>query len=921
MNDEGSLDALAAAIADGDEVNWNAVLSEQPDPIVSAVVGNLRVLATIAVEHRNATEEPIAPRFTESTWNQLRIIGRIGGGAFGEVYRAWDSQLEREVALKLVPVGGSTSRSGGLGEARLLARVRHPNVVTVHGAAIAEGFAGLWMELIEGRTLRKIVEDDGPFGAHETVIAGLAICRALGAVHGAGLLHGDVKAQNVMRERGGRIVLMDLGAARMRGSEPDDVPVAATPLYVAPEVLAGGPPDVRSDVYSLGVVLFFLLTSRFPHAGEDAAGILESQARGDGHALRQLRTDLPDALVSVVERCVALAPEARFEHAAAVEQALAHCLSPQVPRETPPWWTRRPVRIAAAILLVVAGGLSIAWRVNGWGAGTRRQPLRVHSVIALSPAVANTYGPWLALSARGDWIAYRAADAFLYVRRADRLDGIRVPRSFNGQYPFFSPDEQWLGFFATGMLRKYSLVDGTVVPLAEAPNPRGGTWTHDNWLIYTPEVHAGLWRVSAAGGKPEQITSLLPDQASHRWPAALPDGKIAVTLWPSHGDVLGASVAIVDPARDQWWTIDKGTRPQYTHDGILTYGREGEILATHWDPSRPESTKRGVALQNTVLTDEQTGYVEYGISDVSLVYVRGSSNAEQRRLVWVDQRGVAEPTRIPARSIERPRLAPDGRQVAFVVRERRTDVYHYDLDRNVLTQVTAGAAAEYEAPVWSPDGAQLVYSRWTYGSPRAIVVQRPDHSAPAATIATTETHDHVSAWSTDGLLMTTVFNDRGLGDINVLAAAPGAKPRTFLATEANERDGQPSPDQAWVLYTSDESGVDQVYVRERHGGRRIQISSDGGSEPIWQSDGRAIFYRSASALMKVQWPLVGSASQPKPLFRDVYVRSTRREVNYAVTRDGSRFLMVECLPPPDRPVSLVIGWPSDLESRLARASH
>ena len=921
MKDDSSLDAIAAAIADGVTLDWDALAAQHGDPPVAAVVRNLRVLSTIAVEHRQTVAGGATRRFEGTTWAHLRLIDRVGSGAFGDVYRAWDPQLEREVALKLVALDPSSPvRDSGFGEARLLARVRHPHVVTVHGAATIDGFAGLWMEFVDGRTLRQVVEDDGPFGAHETIITGLAICRALGAIHAAGLLHGDVKAQNVMRERGGRIVLMDLGAGRLLTSGPGARPLAATPLYVAPEVLAGERADVRSDVYSLGVVLFFLLTARFPHRGDSAGAILESHARGEGDALRQLRTDLPDALVSVVERCLALDRGARYEHAAAVERALASCLTAQVAHDTRPvgWRPSRVLATAAALLML---GGAAAWGLIASRPAAGLPPaVRLRSAIALSPPISNIYASWLALSPRGRWIAYRGHDAHLYVRRADRFEAAKIPRSYNGMHPFFSPGEQWVAFFASGQLRKYSLVDGTITVLTDAPNARGGTWTDSGWIVYTPTLHAGLWRVRESGGEPEAITFLRPGEASHRWPQALPGERVALTTWPSHGDILDATIAIVDPARGQWWRIGKGTHPQYSLAGILTYAREGEVIAAQYDPGRPNPVGPAVLLQRDVLTDEQTGYVAYALSEANLLFVQGGSNSEQRRLIWVDQNGAREAVGVPARSIERPRISPTGRQVAFVVRERRTDVYQYDLDRNVLTLLTTNAAAEHEAPVWSPDGSRLAYSMWSFGAPRSIVAHRPDETGRVDVLATASTHDHVTAWTERDGLMMTAYNERGFGDIVLLEPRPGGERQPFLATGANERDGQPSPDGTWVLYTSDESGTDEVYVRERHGSRQIQISSGGGTEPTWQPDGRAIFYRSAEAMMKVRWPLLGSASEPRPLFRDSYVRSTRRELNYAVSPDGTRFLMVEAPPPPDRPVHLVMGWPDELEPRLAKAA-
>lgn len=918
MSEGGRLDALAAAVADGSAIDWDAVTAGA-DPSVRAVVQNLRLLSTIAGEHRQVQSDGAPSRFAGASWAHLRIIGHIGSGAFGDVFRAWDSQLEREVALKLVPAESPTAlRTGALGEARLLARIRHPDVVTVYGAATQDGYAGLWMELIEGRTLRQMVEADGPFGPHETVTTGLALCRALGAIHAAGLVHGDVKAQNVIRERGGRIVLMDLGAARLLAPvDPEPRAVAATPLYVAPEVLAGGRPDVRSDVYSLGVVLFYLLTGGFTHRDPDAPEAAATQTTDNDHALRQHRNDLPDALVSVVERCLAADPHARFEQAAAVERALAGCLTAQVT----PAHARSPVRrwhaLAGALLLIVLGGLA-GWRLTA-GSPATSPVVRLHSMVNLSPPAAKNLGPWVAMSRTGRWIAYRGNDGHLYVRPADGLTSAQVPRSQNGEYPFFSPDENRLGYFADGTLRTHSLADGTNAAVTAVPNTRGATWTADDWIVYTPAMHSALWRVRPSGGPPEQLTTLQPGQTSHRWPAALPDGRIALTVWPSYGDIRAAKIVITDPASGESWTVDHGTRPQYAAAGVLTYAREGEVLATRYDPRRPHATGPGVLLQTGVLTDEQTGYVDYGISNVSLLYIQGGSTSERRRLVWVDETGAAEPLPIPIRAIERPRIAPDGRQIAFVCRERQTDLYHYDLERSVLTRLTSDASAEHEAPVWSPDSTRLAFSRWTFGALRAIVIRTPDTTRHAEVIATSPTHDHVSAWTEQEGLLVTAFNEIGLGDIHRLEARADGRREPVLVTKANERDAQLSPDSHWMLFTSDDSGTDEVYVRERLGSRRIQVSSAGGFEPTWAPDGRAIFYRTLDSMMKVRWPLLGSASEPRALFKDPYARSARRELNYAVMPDGSRFLMVETLTPPDRPLHLFVGWHDDLAPRLTRA--
>jgi serine/threonine protein kinase len=917
VNEGPDLDSLAAAVADGEPVDWEAVEAQHPDPATRSIVRNLRRLSSIALGHRDGITSGGGPRYEADSWGHLRILDHVGSGAFGDVYRAWDPQLEREVALKLVPVGAASSaRDSGLAEARLLARIRHPHVVTVHGAALIGRVAGLWMEFIEGRTLRHIVEAEGSFGTHETVITGVVLCRALGAVHRAGLLHGDIKAQNVMRERGGRIVLMDLGAGRLLSRRGEiEARVAGTPLYVAPEILAGRRPDVRSDLYSLGVVLFFLLTGQFPHRGNDAADILASQARGDSNTLRQLRNDLPDTLVSIVERCLATRPEARFENAAAVERALASCLGAQLSRDrTPRGWRPSRVMMTAAALVLLAGAAGWSLKSQRDGASDPTTPVR--SVMDLSPELSSQFAS-LALSPRGTWVAYRASDHWLYVRRSDDMVAIKIPRSEGGIQPFFSPDERAIGFFAGETLKTFSLADGTVAALTTVSNPRGATWTSDGHIVYSPTAYSGLWQIPASGGTAQPLTTLRAGEASHRWPAALPGGAIVATVWPSHDDVREASIVRFGPAQERLQLVAKGTYPQYASAGVLTYADDGEVFAMRYDPERPERVRRGVSLQAKVLTDELTGFVHYGVSDLALLYVAGGTTTEPRRLVWVDRTGAAEYAQIPPRNIERPRIAPDGRQLVFVVRERRTDLYHFDLARGVLTRLTLGTAAEHESPVWSPDSVNLAYSTWTHGTLRSIVRRPAEGTGQPRAIATTATHDHVSGWSPEHGLVITSFNEQGRGDIALMSAGTPGTRTTFLATPSNERDGQLSPDGNWMVYTSDESGHDEVYVRHRTGARRVQVSSDGGSEPTWRGDGRAIFYRSRSALMQAMWDSAGNSNEPRPLFVDQYARTGRREINYAVMPDGSRFLMVESNPRPARPLRMLVHWTGTLEPRLA----
>ena len=356
--------ALAASISDGTPVNWERAESGAATDEERVLVGELRLLAGVAGVCRAG--EP-APLEVPCRWGPLQVLERVGVGGFGEVYRAWDDRLRREVALKLLrrkEPGAGEIDSTLLEEGRLLAQVRHPNVVTVHGADLVDGRAGLWMELVRGRTLARLVREQGSMDARDAALVGLDLSRALAAIHGAGLVHGDVKAQNVMREEGGRVLLMDPG-----------VGAAGTPLYMAPELLEGGPPSRRSDIYALGVLLYHLVTKAFPVEGRTPRELREAHRRG-GVAVGDARPGLPVAFADVVERALSPDPDRRYESASAMEAALNAALQPQRTRAGGP----RPLLLATLIVALVSAG--VVWLGPAWLPG----PPRPTPAPALTPA-------------------------------------------------------------------------------------------------------------------------------------------------------------------------------------------------------------------------------------------------------------------------------------------------------------------------------------------------------------------------------------------------------------------------------------------------------------------------------------------------------------------------------------------------------
>ncbi len=367
---------LAACVSDGAAVDWDTAESGTDDPDERELIRDMKAVARIAEVSRGVPGEAASPTGL-GTWGHLRLLERVGVGAFGEVFRAWDTKLDREVALKLLyPEETSepavpAQESRALREGRHLARVRHPNVITVYGAEQIAGRVGIWTEFIRGRTAESLLREQGPFGAREAGIVGLDICRALAAVHAAGLVHRDVKADNVLREEGGRILLADFGAGKEMAPAAGDVedrPVSGTPLYMAPEIFSGAEATVRSDTYALGVLLYHLVTGTYPVRGATVKALRETHARREAQSLRDARPDLPAAFVQVVERALAPDPEERFPSAGQMERALAAAIDvagQDGARGGParePWTAWRRLRaLAAAAAMVIPAGIALAW--------------------------------------------------------------------------------------------------------------------------------------------------------------------------------------------------------------------------------------------------------------------------------------------------------------------------------------------------------------------------------------------------------------------------------------------------------------------------------------------------------------------------------------------------------------------------------
>ncbi len=737
-SDERRIEGVADAIVADEPVDWALVESAAP-PSERPLLAELKVLAEIARVHRRTPltgapgprESADAVETNVGVWGTLRLLEQVGEGSFGEVYRAWDARLEREVALKLLRREDAESAevaSAVIEEGRLLARVRHPNVVTVYGADRVDGRVGVWMELIRGRTLEKVLHEQGPYGVQEATVIGVDMCRALSAVHRAGLLHRDVKAQNIMREEGGRFVLMDFGAGFAAAAGRGAHQLAGTPLYMAPEVLAGALATPRADVYSLGVLLYHLVTGGFPVAGASFGAICERHERGERTLLRDARPELPENFVRTVETALARSPEARFESAGAMEVALRDASVGHLPeRASARLGGRSWPRAVAGFLVVLALGAFVgAFLLGRRTAPQETTPVpRLHR---LTDRVGLEESP--ALSPDGKSVAFTAhvgGRSQLFVQLVAGGPPLQLTRDpVDHQFPRWSPDSSAIVYYAPpaaeqlqGTLWEISALGGVqrrlgaavggadlarddrsvvffrlappAIELVALPRdgeatrvlarlPARGYYLHPRcspdgqWIAYQSGdgVRWDLYVVRAAGGAPRRLTH---DQTLLDGLAWLPDGSglIVSSSRASTTPYLPTfglwEVRLADGRLRELWTGDSSwVHPDVDASGSVVASRirlQLDLWRFPVDASPAENVRRGARITR------QTGSVltpSPSPGDAELVFL---SDTGGHTNLWVIRTETGELRQItyerdPAVAVGVPLWAPDGGSIAFV---------------------------------------------------------------------------------------------------------------------------------------------------------------------------------------------------------------------------------------------------------------
>ena len=891
-----------------------------------------------------------------TTLGPYSVIAQIGAGGMGEVYRARDTKLDRDVALKVLPEA-FTADPDRLArferEAKVLASLNHPNIGHIYGLEEAEGTKALVLELVEGPTLADRIKD-GPIPIDEALPIAKQIAEALEAAHEQGIIHRDLKPANVKVKEDGTVKVLDFGLAKAfqpeasgaSASESPTIPLTAaatqmgmvigTAAYMAPEQASGKPVDKRADVWAFGVVLYEMLTGARPFVGDDMSKTLAHVIAIDPD-WGALPKSVPPVLGTFLRGCLAKNPKQRVHDVAdvrlamdgAFETTVQATAEPSPLRQLPVW--QQPM--AVAIVAAAIAGLAV-WAV------TRPEPPPASKLVRFAIVAPETapfeFGGFytdLAITSDGTQIVYQTrppgGELQLYLRPIDQLAGVLLRGTERGVAPFASPDGEWVGFVlgpSNRTLQKVSIVGGPPVTLAEFPAVIvGATWRADDQII-VGAVNGGLFRVSGGGGEPEVLTTLDADQGevSHAWPAVIPDRQ-AVLFSVLATDASQLAVLALDTGEVTRLGL-AGSSPQYVSTGHLVYAvPDGSLRAVPFDADSLDVTGTPVPLVEGVMVKRTSGAANFSVSDDgSLVYVPGAAAEAGTFLVWVDRNGSEEPINAPRARYQAPRISPEGRRVAVTIADQANDdIWVIETDRGTRTRLTTHPERDIH-PLWTLDGQRITFSSNRGGPIRALFQMPADGSGTAEQLTTEPTSNQgATSWSSDGSILAFYH----AASYDVFTMTMGEEPVAFLASPFDERGAIFSPDDAWLAYSSNETGREEVYVTPYPGpGGKTPISTQGGRSPRWSADGRELFYRNGDDMMvvAVEAGPTFQARVPQLLFTGHFEQEIPGEgaPNYDVSADGQQFLMlsetggeddVDASPPQ---ITVAINWFEELKARV-----
>ena len=878
------------------------------------------------------------------------IIAPVGAGGMGEVYRARDTRLGRDVAVKVLPSSYAENKERLQRfeqEACAAGALNHPNILSVHDIGTHNGSPYLVSELLEGETLRDRL-NGGVLSSRKALDYARQIAHGLAAAHEKGILHRDLKPENLFIIKDERVKILDFGLAKLTGAADvqaqTDIPtrrvdtdpgvVMGTVGYMSPEQLRGKAVDHRSDIFSFGAILYEMLSGRRAFHGESAVETMSAILKEDPPDLSETNKTIAPGLERVVNHCLEKNPEARFHSASDLAFALEALSSPSTtsgqtvteiaPILDQPKKRERLIWIGATALLGLALLAALPF-VIAYFRSTPATEGRTTRFFVFPPEKTTVIGGGQYISPDGQKMVFRGVGpdgkALLWTRPLDSLTAQPLPGTEDAGNPFWSPDSRFIGFFvAASKLKKIEFTGGPAQTLADVRGSAGGTWNRDGVIVFGGP---GLYRVSATGGTPTPLTTLDESrkETSHVWPYFLPDGRHFLYLARSvQRENTGVFVGALD-SKERKFLLNADSSATYAPPGFLLFLRERTLMAQPFDANKLQVAGEPFPIAEQVGSNSVTGRAFFSVSETGVIAFL-STGAANTQLGWFD-RGGKQLALVGMSAVDTGlRLSPDEKRLAVVRFDPQAgspDIWLVDLARNTPSRFTFDPATE-TTPVWSPDGSRIAFASNRDGVSNLYQKLSSGAGNDEALLKSAEPtlpHD----WSPDGrFILYGVLSPNTSVDLRLLPLSGDQKPTLFIQTEFAESQGRFSPDGRWVAYISNESGQYQVYVQSfPSSGGKWQVSTSGGAQPQWRRDGKELFYLTPDRkLMAVEVNGTGPTfvpGVPKPLF-DAHVSSVfpGNANYYAVTGDGQRFL-VNTLVGESAPVpfTVVMNWTAGLK--------
>ena len=879
---------------------------------------------------------PLMPLAAGTRLGPYEVLGAIGAGGMGEVYRGQDTRLNRTVAIKVLPhhlAARTEARERFEREARAISSLNHPHICSLYDIGRQDGIDFLVMEHLEGATLAERLEK-GALPQDQALRYGAQILDALDRAHRNGIVHRDLKPANVMITRDGA-KLLDFGLAKLReASVPEQTvsmtlttegSIVGTFQYMAPEQLEGKAADARTDIFAFGAVLYEMLTGRKAFAGKSQASLISSIMTSSPAPVSSVQPLTPPGLDRLVERCLRKDPEERWQSARDLAEELKWVAEGGAPAALPSPGARQPKRLAAAGW-IAAGVLALLLAAVGVfemrrGADVPPPPVRFQ--IPLPKGATWTSAGMPAVSPDGSRIVFSAYDEslrriVLFLRALDSTAVQSLPGTDGAQGAFWSPDSKQVAFFSGGRLRKIAIAGGSPEIVCEMRNAvfPNGTWGRQGVMLVA--FNGGpLFQVSDQGGdlKPATQLDAARGETSHGGPQFLPDGKHFVFQAASRtSENAGLYVGSLD-SRDKKRLLATNFNAALGPPGLLVFPRGDMLAAQRFDSQsgRLEGEAIPLASQvwnlNVTSSAADVAYACFSSSATGVLAYR-TGEFQQTPLVWFDRRGKRIETVGEPAQYSNPTLSPDGKRLAIGrtdAQGRKRDIWVIDLVRGGSSRFTFDPADDMN-PVWSPDGTRIAFSSDRKGV-RDLYV-KPMSGGEEELVAQSDIQKSLLDWSPDGR---TLMYHSG-GKVWGLALAE-PKPRVIFGDGHQNYQATLSPDGKWVAYRSNETGWLEIYVQSlASAGGKWQISNAGGSEPYWRRDGKELFYIGGNALMAVSiasGPSGFEHGTPVKLFESAFTASTSGRNRYVASADGQRFLIVSASDQASSsPIEVVMNWPA-----------